>query len=188
MLGLVEAAHRFDPDLGIPFERYAANRIRGAVFDYARAQDPVGRTTRRRLKALRQLEDGAGSRRISDAVAAAALDVTEDELRSIVAAADRIRQVPLDTPVAAGATVADTIVEVRDSSLPEAATIAADEGRLLAAALGQLEPVRRDVLIRHYQLGQSITEIAETLGKSRTRIAQLHTEGIARLRGLMSRR
>ena len=51
-LGLVEAARRFDPDAGIPFERYASIRVRGAIIDSTRTRDWASRSVRRRYREL----------------------------------------------------------------------------------------------------------------------------------------
>lgn len=50
LAGLVEAAHRFDPSLGVPFSRFASHRIRGAVVDYLRSEDRLGRAVRAQAK------------------------------------------------------------------------------------------------------------------------------------------
>ena len=53
-LGLVEASRRFDPDSGIPFARYAAIRIRGAIIDSTRTRDWASRSVRRRLREIQE--------------------------------------------------------------------------------------------------------------------------------------
>ena len=83
-LGLVEASRRFDPDSGIPFARYAAIRIRGAIIDSTRTRDWASRSVRRRLREIQQATAGIEEqhgRAPTSGELADFLDITEDELK-----------------------------------------------------------------------------------------------------------
>jgi len=88
--GLVDAAHRYDPDTGVPFARYATIRIRGAVLDATRSRDWA---TRRLRRDLREIEATASAleerlqRRPDDAEVAEALGTDEAAIRERRAAA-----------------------------------------------------------------------------------------------------
>ncbi|MCB0978573.1 MAG: sigma-70 family RNA polymerase sigma factor, partial [Acidimicrobiales bacterium] len=85
-LGLVEAAKRYEEDRGVPFDRFAAQRIRGAILDAVRAADWAPRSVRnlaRRLESIEQRLASSLGRMPSAMETAEALGVTEAELRRL---------------------------------------------------------------------------------------------------------
>ncbi len=85
-LGLVEAARRYDPDRGVPFDRFAARRIRGAILDAVRAADWAPRSVRnhsRRLESIEQRLATELGRTPTNEEVAQALGLTPDELHRL---------------------------------------------------------------------------------------------------------
>src|SRR6186713_514986 len=85
-LGLVEAAGRFDESRGVPFDRFAAQRIRGAILDAVRAADWAPRSVRTLARKLEQVEQRLASnsgQNPSNTEVATALGVTQDELHRV---------------------------------------------------------------------------------------------------------
>ena len=85
-LGLVEAAHRYDGSRGVPFERYAAQRIRGAMLDAVRAADWAPRSLRtssRRMEAARQSLSTDLGRQPTDEELAGAMGVAVEDLTEL---------------------------------------------------------------------------------------------------------
>ena len=124
-LGLVEAARRFNPDSGIPFERYAAIRIRGAIIDSTRTRDWASRSVRRRYREMEEtssdLRDSTG-REPDRETLAKALGVTVEELDKTQAqsAASMLLYLDHQRPDDS-VSLRDTIVDQDTSVQPEAA-------------------------------------------------------------------
>jgi RNA polymerase sigma factor for flagellar operon FliA len=182
-LALVQAAHAFDPSLGVPFNRFANTRVRGAMIDQMRQRDWATRSLRSRARAIatatEHLTAGLG-RAPSDTELASASGLSEAELREVRAGTDRAVVLSLD-PVAAedeglGAGVVD------GAPRPEEALIAAERMGYLRDAIAELPERLRDVVTSYYLQQQPLTEIAERLGVTQSRASQLRSEGLDLLR------
>jgi RNA polymerase sigma factor for flagellar operon FliA len=174
-IGLLEAARRHRGDAS-PADGFAIRRIRGAMQDFVRAQDPL---TRRQRRAMRRLE--VARRRVAQRLAR--------EPRASQVAAD------------AGVTLEDYARIVRDGALPRSRPNADDvrselpdahtslqrlEARKrLSAALDRLDARLRDVIVSHYIDGTSFDVIRERLGVSAGRVSQLHRQALDRLRSAL---
>ncbi|MFI7585855.1 sigma-70 family RNA polymerase sigma factor [Spongisporangium articulatum] len=187
-LALVQAAHAFDPALGVPFARFANTRVRGAMIDQMRQRDWASRTVRSRAKAIEAaaetLTSGLG-RRPTDSELAAACGFTEAEIREARSGADRAVLLSLD-PLTAddeglGTSVADS------APRPEEALIAAERLGYLRDAVAELPERLRLVVTQYYLEQRPLTEIAETLGVTQSRASQLRSEGLDLLREALER-
>lgn len=182
-LALVQAAQSFDPELGVPFARFANTRVRGAMIDSMRQRDWASRTVRTRSKAIdnatETLTAGLG-RRPTDAELSAACGLTEAEVRDARHGADRAVLLSLD-PLTTdddglGTNVADA------GPRPEDALIAAERFGYLRDAIAELPERLRMVVTQYYLEQRPLTEIAETLGVTQSRASQLRSEGLDLLR------
>jgi RNA polymerase sigma factor for flagellar operon FliA len=189
-LGLVEAAQRFDPTRGVPFDRYAARRIRGAILDAVRAVDWAPRSVRalgRHLEAIEQeLASSLGSSPTPAAVAEA-MGMTATELAS---ARDRVfRSVVLalehgvspgsseDDDLALGDVLAD-----RTATEPAEALEAAELLGYLRDAVSLLPERHRMVVVGYFLDGRTSAELADLLEVTESRISQLRSEALEMLR------
>jgi RNA polymerase sigma factor for flagellar operon FliA len=179
LLGLAEAADRYDTSRGEPFVAFAEKRIRGAVLDELRRGDIMPRRVRARARevgrTIRELEQKLG-RDPDDHEIAAELGVDVAEYR------DNLEML---THVSVGSFESLPGIHERlstDDASPEAATFKA---QALAAVRGALERMpERDVLILNLYYDEEFTyaEIGELLGVTASRICQLHARAITRLR------
>jgi len=187
--GLVDAAHRYDPGTGVPFERYAAIRIRGAVLDATRTRDWATRRTRRDL---RTIERAASRLQVRLARTPGDVEIA-DETGMDVGTIRRRREAALtctlfalDRPVsdADGGTVtlADRIVEVDESWLPEAAIETRELLGTLRTAIAHLPELPRRVLLEHHFEGRLLRDIAGDLAVTEARASQLRHEALHALR------
>lgn len=174
-LALVRAAAEFSGDAE-NLRGFCFVRVRGAILDELRRQDPLSRRVRRRLNAIRraalQIEQTLG-RVPTDAELGDAVLLSADVVRSTLNAARTAEQ-------------ADDVVvaEVADVSTPGAAAQAeaAELVDVLASALARL-PARESEVLRRYHLeAATLQEIASTLGVSIARVHQLRVAGEKRLR------
>lgn len=186
-LALVQAAHAFDTSLGVPFARFAATRIRGAMIDQMRQRDWATRSVRSRARTLDRVTEGltaALQRTPTDTELAAASGMTGEEVRAIREGTDRATLLSLD-PLAGGETNAATALQ--DSSpRPDEVLVAAERVGYLRDAVAELPERTRTVVSGYYLEHRPLTEIAEELGVTQSRTSQLRAEGLALLRQALS--
>ncbi len=187
VLGLVEAAHRYDDSRGVPFDRFAALRIRGAILDAVRSADWAPRSVRamsRRIDAAEQDLANRLSRTPSVDELAAAAGTTVVELQSL---RDRVfRSVVLTLDYRSGSDEPDMSLGdmLFDRTQPEPDEEL--EARELLAYLRdavQLLPERHRLVIVGYFLdGRTSDDLATLLGVTESRVSQLRSEALVMLR------
>jgi RNA polymerase sigma factor for flagellar operon FliA len=191
--GLIDAIERFDPGLGHAFEGYAMARIRGAIIDELRGLDWVPRSVRRKARELdraaARLEARFGRQPTDRELAAeAGFGVAVVERVSAQVALGGV--VALDARLARrgreeGLTVGDTVA---DRAAGPGEVVEADETRrVLAEAINRLDDREKLVVCLVYYEGLTLARIAEALGVSESRVCQIHTKAVARLRTLVQR-
>lgn len=187
IFGLVDAIERFEPDRGLKFETYAIQRIRGAILDDLRAQDWVPRSVRSRAReverAMERLEAKL-HRSATDAEIAVELGITVAELRDLYAQLQLTSVAALDELVAAGrsGSLAETLAD-DEAKDPVLAMEDRENRRLLAEAIAQLGERDRTVVTLYYFENLTLAEIGKVLGVTESRVCQLHTRAVLRLRG-----
>lgn len=187
IFGLVDAIEKFEPERGLKFETYAMQRIRGAILDDLRAQDWVPRSVRGRAREVeRALERlGAQLRRTpTDAELADELGLSLHELREIYAQLQLTSVVALDELAAAGrgSTPLADILEDQEALDPVALLVDQDNRRQLAQAIAHLAERDRVVVTLYYFENLTLAEIGRVLGVTESRVCQLHTRAVLRLR------
>jgi len=187
IFGLVDAIEKFEPERGLKFETYAMQRIRGAILDDLRAQDWVPRSVRGRAREVeRALERlGAQLRRTpTDAELADELGLSLHELRDIYAQLQLTSVVALDELAAAGRgpTPLADILEDQEALDPVALLVDQDNRRQLAQAIAHLAERDRVVVTLYYFENLTLAEIGRVLGVTESRVCQLHTRAVLRLR------
>ncbi|EQD87787.1 RNA polymerase sigma-28 (SigD/FliA/WhiG) subunit [Saccharopolyspora erythraea NRRL 2338] len=187
IFGLVDAIEKFEPERGLKFETYAMQRIRGAILDDLRAQDWVPRSVRSRARdverALERLEAKL-QRTASDAELAEELELSVDELRELFAQLQMTSVVALDDLIGAGQTtssLAETLPDDRAED-PVATLVDRDSRRQLAEAVERLSDRDRIVVTLYYFENLTLAEIGKVLGVTESRVCQLHTRAVLRLR------
>ncbi|GGO85028.1 RNA polymerase sigma factor FliA [Marinobacterium nitratireducens] len=184
MIGLLEAAGKYNPGKGASFETYAGIRIRGAIIDEVRRGDwtprSVHRNSRRVADAIHQLEARLG-RDASDAEVAAELGIGMDEYHSLLQDAMESRLFSFEELVNPDD---DGAGEQFVSETPEPGG-EVEQGAFTAALARAIEglPEReRLVLSLYYDEQLNLKEIGQVLGVSESRISQIHSQAAHRLR------
>jgi RNA polymerase sigma factor for flagellar operon FliA len=193
LLGLISAIERYDPDRDIKFETYAIMRIKGAIIDELRALDWVPRSVRSRAReierAIAELESKLG-RAPNDEEIAAKIGISEEELgeslsdisRSSIAALDELWSVSGEGDQVS---LLDTI-EDTDAPSPAEALDETDVRETLADAIARLPEREKLVITLYYYEELTLREIGEVLGVTESRVSQLHTKAVLRLRSRLS--
>jgi RNA polymerase sigma factor FliA len=187
-LGLVEAARRYDGARGVPFQRFAAQRIRGAILDAVRAADWAPRSVRNLARALEQTSQQLASelgRAPSSEEMAEAMGTSMDQLtrlqerihRSVVLALDHRVIDDEDEGLTLGDTVTDTM-HLEPSEELEVRELHA----YLRDAVELLPERHRLVIIGYFLEGRTSGELARFLGVTESRVSQLRSEALGMLR------
>lgn len=189
VLGLVEAANRFQPSLGVPFDAFARRRIHGAMLDALRHLDWVPRSVRRLRRDLdaavaqlrHQLRREPSEAEIATAMnmTAAQLDQALEELRALDVASVRA----LDAAGADGESLMDVVIDPGEG--PALQFERRELRQRLAAAIGELPERERQILALSYEEELTLAEIGEVLGVSESRVCQLRSLALSRLRATL---
>ena len=193
LLGLIGAIERYDPERDVKFETYAMARIKGSIIDELRAMDWVPRSIRSRARdierAMAQLEAQL-HRAPTDEELAAKLGLSEDELADSLSDIARSSIAALDEmwTVSSGGDQIALIDTIEDTSGPEPQTaLAQTELReALAEAIARLPEREKLVVTLYYYEELTLREIGEVLGVTESRVSQLHTKAILRLKARLS--
>ena len=193
LLGLIGAIERYDPTRDIKFETYAISRIKGAIIDELRALDWVPRSVRSRAReierAIAELEAKLGVAPTDEQIAEK-IGITVEELedsltdisRSSIAALDELWSVSGEGDQVS---LLDTI---EDTTGPRPADVL-DETEMreaLAEAIARLPEREKLVVTLYYYEELTLREIGEVLGVTESRVSQLHTKAILRLKARLA--
>jgi RNA polymerase sigma factor FliA len=193
LLGLIGAIERYDPDRDIKFETYAIARIRGSIIDELRALDWVPRSVRSRAREIERsiatLEAQLG-RAPTDEEIAGKVGISIDELeesltdiaRSSIAALDELWSVSGEGDQVS---LLDTL-EDPDSVRPAEALDETELREILGDAISRLPEREKLVITLYYYEELTLREIGEVLGVTESRISQLHTKAILRLKSRLA--
>jgi RNA polymerase sigma factor FliA len=190
LVGLNNAIERFQPERGIRFESFAATRIRGAILDGLRALDWVPRSVRARARAIEaaraRLQHELG-RRPTTAELAERLEIAEARLRQHLLDIAGGSLHALDEPWPTGDASADEIslLEVIPDPAapdPQAGLDTGDIKVRLADAIAALPEREKLVIALYYYEGLNLKEIGDVLGVTESRVSQVHTAALARLK------
>ena len=187
-LGLVEAAARYDASRGVPFDRWAARRIRGAILDAVRALDFAPRTLRaaaRDAEVARTALERTLGRTPSLGEVAAHLGVPAPQLAHLQGRVHRSLVLSLDAPCGGEEGAAFTLSsELVDEVQLQPVDVLEHRERAtyLRDALDCLPDRLKDVVVGYFLDGQSSEDLARRLGVTPSRVSQLRTEALALLR------
>ena len=192
IFGLIDAIDKFDPVRGYKFETYAISRIKGAMLDELRSMDWVPRSVRTKAKRIEQantkLEAKLG-RAPTDEELAKALDITSDELETMLTKISFVGVVALDEMLSGGErgdsmTLGDTIP---DRGAGPVGSFEIEEMRqLLAESINSMTEREKIVLTLYYYEGLTLADIGNVLGVTESRVCQIHTKSVLRLRSRLA--
>lgn len=188
MLGLLDALDRFEEGLGAQFETYAVQRIRGAMLDGLRENDWMPRSVRREMRrveaAIQQLEHAHG-RQPSETELAASLSMSLADYQKLLQEARGHQLVYLEDLSGEG----DEDYLERNLASPELDPLAALEDSNMRAALVKAIdglPEREKLMMAlYYEQDLNLREIGEVMGVTESRVCQLHSQAVARLRAAL---
>lgn len=187
-VGLIDAVRKFDPAKGVSIESYARYRIRGAILDSLREQDRASRDTRRRIKKIestsQDLERRLG-RPAGDPEMAEAMGLSLEQWYHRIADLGRlgfegsVSRIPMET-----------VRRVNEDELPAPSDCSpfvfcyhGEQRELLSRALRCLTERERSVIKLYYRESSTMKQIGRLLGVDESRVSQIHSGAMAKLRG-----
>ena len=190
IFGLIDAIDKFDFLKDVKFETYASLRIRGAILDQIRKMDWIPRTIRQKQKkidtVIRDIEIKYG-RSATDEEIATGLGITGEEYLDWQSQMKITNIVSLNEFLEQGSEVPNEANQGRSTQFdsPEAVLERDELKKILVEALDLLTEKERKVIVLYYYEELTLKEISNILGVSESRISQLHTRALQKMRGKM---
>jgi len=190
LLGLIAAIERYDPERNVKFETYAIARIRGSILDELRALDWVPRSVRARAREIERIHaklEHRLHRTPSDEEMARELGISADEFQETLVKISNSTVVALDELWAVSDASGDQVslldtLQDPDAPDPQQLLDASELKDRLADAIAALPEREKLVIALYYYENLTLREIGEVLGVTESRISQLHTKAVLRLK------
>jgi RNA polymerase sigma factor for flagellar operon FliA len=190
LVGLISAIERFDLEREIKFETYAITRIKGAIIDELRSLDWVPRSVRARARDIERANaklEHRLQRAPTDEEMSAELEMTVDEFQEALLQISNSSVAALDelwTVSDASGDQVSLLDTLQDPGAPDPASImdATEMKDRVADAISRLPEREKLVVALYYYENLTLREIGEVLGVTESRISQLHTKAVLRLR------
>jgi RNA polymerase sigma factor for flagellar operon FliA len=189
VFGLFDAIEKFDPEKHVKFKTYAVTRIRGAIFDELRSIDWVPRSVRQKAREIeetvRRLESSLG-RTATDEEVANELNMSVKEYEKTILKVSGTSILSLNDVWYTGedndkVSIADSI-ESPQSLNPDVIVEKDEIKRVIAQSIQELPEKEKKVLVLYYYEDLTLKEIGQVLEVTESRVSQLHTKAIMRLR------
>jgi RNA polymerase sigma factor for flagellar operon FliA len=193
VFGLFDAIEKYDPTKHVKFKTYAVTRIRGSIFDELRSIDWVPRSVRQKSRevedTIRSLESRLG-RAASDEEIAKAMSMNVQEFQSLILKMSSTSILSLNDVWYSGEdddqiSIVES-VESPTSLNPDTIVEREEIKRVIVEAISELPEKEKKVLILYYYEDLTLKEIGHVLGVTESRISQLHTKAIMRLRSKLT--
>jgi RNA polymerase sigma factor for flagellar operon FliA len=194
LVGLINAIERFDLGREIRFETYAVTRIKGAILDELRALDWVPRSVRARAREIERAHAKLEARlqRVpTDEEIAEEIGISPEEFRKALIAIANSSITALDELWAVSDASGDSIslldtLPDANAPDPEKALDLNDLKDRIADAIARLPEREKLVIALYYYENLTLREIGEVLGVTESRVSQLHTKAVLRLRSRLA--
>lgn len=190
MIGLLDAINRYQGSLGAQFETYASQRIRGAILDELRQADWLPRSVRKNMRridaVISTLEQRLG-RAPTEPELAQEMDISLGEYQTMLQDARGSQLIYFDDLKGSDSDHYLDNHSANDDSNPLEMLIDETQRKLLIKAIADLPPREKMVMGMHYEQELNLREIGAVLGVSESRVCQLHTQAVARLRTKMKK-
>ena len=190
LIGLISAIERFDPSREIKFETFAITRIKGSIIDELRSLDWVPRSVRAKAREIERANAALEhklQRAPTDQEMAEALDITVEEFQAALTRISNSSVVALDELWTLSGSSGDQVslldtLEDPSAIDPAQAMDTTETKDRLADAISRLPEREKLVVALYYYENLTLREIGEVLGVTESRVSQLHTKAVLRLK------
>lgn len=187
MIGLIKAVEKFDPEKGVTFETYATYRVRGEIIDYMRRNDWVPRGVRKRAQAIEKAAEEFKSetgREPTEEELSIKLGVKKSDIAQAMSECERINLISFEE------VLQDASIKERNfisEDTPEMSLAKSELIEVLAEAIEELPERERLVITLYYYEELTLKEISSIMGVSESRVSQLHTRAVKKLKAALSK-
>ena len=192
VFGLMDAIDAFDLERGVKFETYCVPRIRGAMLDELRTMDWVPRLVRSKaskLEAARKRVEAETGRPPSDAEIARTMQLSLEEFEKLKSEASAVNLVSLNKKWYETDSYKDVReIDILEDAKGEDPTVGIQKKDLMRLVTKGLNRNERLIIILYYYEELTMKEIGNTLGLSESRVSQMHSSIVARLKDHLKRR
>jgi RNA polymerase sigma factor for flagellar operon FliA len=188
VLGLLDSVDKFDPSRGVSFKTYAEYRIRGAILDNLRNQDWVSRSMRtksRQFASTQQTMEMLNGRKPTNEEMADAMHISIEKLHELIKDIGAMKMDSLSDPVLSEGETGNQapLIEGRTNPADQFTNLLKSEVRdLLAAAIDELSDREKTIILLYYYEDRTMVEIGETLAINGSRVSQIHSQAMFKLR------
>ncbi|MFW5782828.1 MAG: FliA/WhiG family RNA polymerase sigma factor [Candidatus Muiribacteriaceae bacterium] len=192
IFGLLDAIEKFDSDKNVKFEYYAARRISGSIYDELRKLDWAPRSLRAKAKrlerAISELEQELG-RDVNDREIAEKLEISSEELEDLFRDSRKTLLLSLEEFFVNSTDDMDKASFLEDKKVDDPEQLAQQNAvkEIIVSAIERLSYNEKLVITLYYYNEFTLKEIALTLGLTESRVCQIHSRTISKLRARLSK-
>ena len=183
MLGLIDAVEKFELKHEVKFETYAVTRIRGEILDYMRSQDWAPPSLRKKITAIGAAYEAFEAQNPgvhADKAVAESLNMPVEQVQKILTQTHMFNLINFED--ALSSTNPEAEIRSRDEKTPEEDLIEKEKKRILVDVIDALPEKERLVISLYYYEGLLLKEIAEILQVTESRVSQIHSKVLAKMR------
>ena len=190
IIGLIDAARQFDPSQGVMFETFASQRVRGAMLDELRREDWMPRQTRRNAKqieeAIAHLEQQLGRPPLESEIADQ-MGLPLSDYQTLLGECKGLSLMHFEDFSDEEGDPLSGVANIVDHNMPDPLANLSDAGfrRALVKAISDLPEREQLVMALYYEQDLNLKGIGAVLGVSESRVSQLHSQAIVRIRAKM---
>ena len=183
MLGLIDAVDKFELKHEVKFETYAVTRIRGEILDYMRAQDWASPSLRKKISAINsayEAFEGKNPEGSVDQKVADSLGMPVQQVHKVLNQTHMFNLINFED--ALGTANHESEIRNRDEKTPEDELLEKEKKAVLVEVIDDLPEKERLVITLYYYEGLLLKEIADILSVTESRVSQIHSKVLAKMR------
>ena len=183
MLGLIDAVDKFELKHEVKFETYAVSRIRGEILDYMRSQDWASPSLRKKISAITtayEMFENKNTTGPVDQEVADSLDMPVEQVHKILNQSHMFNLVNFEDALSSMNPEAE--IRSQDENSPEDDLLEKEKKQLLTEVIDALPEKERLVITLYYYEGLLLKEIAGILHVTESRVSQIHSKVLAKMR------
>jgi len=183
MIGLIDAVDKFELKHEVKFETYAVTRIRGEILDYMRAQDWASPSLRKKISAINTAYEAFESKNPDgpvDQQVADSLGMPVEQVHKVLNQTHMFNLINFED--ALGTANPEAEIRNRDEKTPEDELLEKEKKAVLVEVIDELPEKERTVITLYYYEGLLLKEIADVLNVTESRVSQIHSKVLAKMR------
>jgi RNA polymerase sigma factor for flagellar operon FliA len=185
ILGLLDAARKYNTGTDASFSTYATHRIRGAILDNLRTQDPAARKLRRRHRELESARRDLMQELQRSPTEGEVSERSGIDLESLRATARDIHQVSQMSAGESASASAEFEQSKTSTAQPESIYQVRERARLVKDLIAKLPECYRMVITMHYMTDLSLKEISGSFGVPERQVSRMHTQALTRIHAML---